>query len=67
MSVYANSELGGPSGFDIGRQSLTGTFQNANHPVSTQYWGNTRSFQQCNGKYAASNGTVQRIRFNRGY
>lgn len=61
-AVYSNNELNGPSGFDVGRQALTGQFENGGHDHNPEFWGNTNSLEQCNGKYAASNGTVQRIK-----
>ncbi len=44
------------SGFDRGRDELSEAFFDAGHPVTHEVWGNTRTFQQCDGGYAGSNG-----------
>jgi hypothetical protein len=46
----------GGSGFDQGRDELVRRFANAGHSSSTVWWGNTQSFKQCDGDYAASDG-----------
>jgi hypothetical protein len=46
----------GGSGFDQGRDELERRFASAGHPSRRVWWGNTQSFKQCDGDYAASDG-----------
>ena len=46
----------GGSGFDQGRDELERRFVAAGHGASRVWWGNTQSFKQCDGDYAASDG-----------
>ena len=46
----------GGSGFDQGRDELEGRFSAAGHSTRWEWWGNTQSFKQCDGDYAASDG-----------
>jgi hypothetical protein len=46
----------GGSGFDQGRNELERRFGEAGHATSRAWWGNTQSFKQCDGDYAASDG-----------
>jgi hypothetical protein len=46
----------GGSGFDQGRDELERRFDAAGHATSRVWWGNTQSFKQCDGDYAASDG-----------
>ncbi len=46
----------GGSGFDQGRDELERRFAVAGHAPSRTWWGNTQSFKQCDGDYAASDG-----------
>jgi hypothetical protein len=47
----------GGSGFDQGRDQLERSFAVAGgHLVERLWWGNTQSFRQCDGDYAASDG-----------
>ena len=46
----------GGSGFDQGRDELERRFVAAGHGSSRVWWGNTQSFKQCDGDYAASDG-----------
>jgi len=46
------------SGFDQGREELAQRFASAGHPSQRVWWGNTQSFRQCDGDYAASDGWV---------
>lgn len=55
-AVDANGPEG--SGFDQGREELRRRLEAAGHPGSLVWWGNTRSFKQCDGDYAASDGWV---------
>lgn len=48
----------GGSGFDQGREELRIRFEAAGHPTYRMWWGNTRSFKQCDGDYASSDGWV---------
>lgn len=48
----------GGSGFDQGRGELEARFVAAGHVASRAWWGNTQSFRQCDGDYAASDGWV---------
>jgi hypothetical protein len=48
----------GGSGFDQGRDELVRRFASAGHPAERVWWGNTQSFKQCDGDYAASDGWV---------
>ena len=50
-----SSGLGG-SGFDQGREELERRLVAAGHSSSRVWWGNTQSFKQCDGDYAASDG-----------
>jgi hypothetical protein len=51
-----DSNGSGGSGFDQGRNELERAFASAGHVTSRVWWGNTRSFKQCDGDYAASDG-----------
>ena len=46
----------GGSGFDQGRDELARRFASAGHSSRRVWWGNTQSFKQCDGDYAASDG-----------
>lgn len=46
----------GGSGFDQGRDELERRFASAGHSTQRVWWGNTQSFKQCDGDYAASDG-----------
>lgn len=46
----------GGSGFDQGRDELERRLGEAGHAVFRVWWGNTQSFKQCDGDYAASDG-----------
>jgi hypothetical protein len=46
----------GGSGFDQARDELVRRFTSAGHSASRVWWGNTQSFKQCDGDYAASDG-----------
>jgi hypothetical protein len=48
----------GGSGFDQGRDELARRFASAGHRTERVWWGNTESFKQCDGDYAASDGWV---------
>jgi hypothetical protein len=48
----------GGSGFDQGREELRRRFEAAGHSTHRAWWGNTRSFKQCDGDYASSDGWV---------
>jgi hypothetical protein len=62
-AVDANGPEG--SGFDQGRDELLRAFAGAGHEVSLAWWGNTRSFKQCDGDWAASDGWTAFIRLHR--
>ncbi len=51
-----DSNGSGGSGFDQGRDELERRFAVAGHATSWVWWGNTQSFKQCDGDYAASDG-----------
>ncbi|MGH3110265.1 MAG: hypothetical protein ACRDQT_05030 [Gaiellaceae bacterium] len=51
-----DSNGAGGSGFDQGRNELERRFSEAGHPTHRLWWGNTQSFKQCDGDYAASDG-----------
>jgi hypothetical protein len=52
-----DSNGAGGSGFDQGRDELERLFATADgHLVERLWWGNTQSFRQCDGDYAASDG-----------
>ena len=53
-AVDSNGPSG--SGFDQGRNELERRFATAGHATSRVWWGNTQSFKQCDGDYAASDG-----------
>lgn len=53
-AVDSNGPSG--SGFDRGRNELERRFATAGHVTSRVWWGNTQSFKQCDGDYAASDG-----------
>jgi hypothetical protein len=55
-AVDANGSAG--SGFDQGRRALESGFLAAGHATQRSWWGNTQSFKQCDGDYAASDGWV---------
>ena len=44
------------SGFDQGRDEVEERFAGAGHVTARVWWGNTQSFKQCDGDYAASDG-----------
>jgi hypothetical protein len=46
----------GGSGFDQGRDELRNRLADAGHSTQRVWWGNTQSFKQCDGDYAASDG-----------
>lgn len=46
------------TGFDNARNRLKTIMSDGGHYTTTNYWGNTRTFKQCHGKYAGSNGYV---------
>ena len=52
------------SGFDQGRDELERRFLAAGHSTRRAWWGNTRSFKQCDGDYAASDGWVVYVRLH---
>jgi hypothetical protein len=51
-----DSNGSGGSGFDQGRDELRDRFAAAGHGWYRVWWGNTQSFRQCDGDYAASDG-----------
>ena len=51
-----DSNGAGGSGFDQGRNELERRFTAAGHATRRVWWGNTQSFKQCDGDYAASDG-----------
>ena len=51
-----DSNGSGGSGFDQGRDELERRLVAAGHSSSRVWWGNTQSFKQCDGDYAASDG-----------
>ncbi len=53
-AVDSNGPSG--SGFDQGRNELERRFGTAGHLTARMWWGNTQSFKQCDGDYAASDG-----------
>ena len=53
-AVDSNGSRG--SGFDQGRDELRDRFAAAGHAWYRVWWGNTQSFKQCDGDYAASDG-----------
>jgi hypothetical protein len=55
-AVDANGSNG--SGFDQGRRELRLRLEAGGHSWFTQNWGNTQNFQQCDGDWARSDGTV---------
>jgi hypothetical protein len=55
-AVDANGPAG--SGFDQGRDELVARLAAAGHGSFRTWWGNTQSFRQCDGDYAASDGWV---------
>jgi hypothetical protein len=63
-AVDENGSLG--SGFDQGRNRLTGEFVAAGYSIGdVQFWGNTQTFRQCDGGDASSDGKVNWINFDR--
>jgi hypothetical protein len=62
-AVDANGDQG--SGFDRGRDELDARFRAAGHETSLAWWGNTQSFRQCDGDYAASDGLVAFVELHR--
>lgn len=52
------------SGFDRGRHALKDAFIQGGHGVSSEYWGNTANFHQCDGDWAGSDGWGVRITVN---
>jgi hypothetical protein len=55
-AVDANGPNG--SGFDQGRRELRTRIEAGGHSWFSQQWGNTQNFQQCDGDWARSDGTV---------
>jgi hypothetical protein len=55
----------GGSGFDQGRDELESRFTSAGHSAYRVWWGNTQSFKQCDGDYAASDGWTVFIELHR--
>jgi hypothetical protein len=53
-AVDSNGSSG--SGFDQGRDELERRFVSAGHSTRRVWWGNTQSFKQCDGDFAASDG-----------
>jgi hypothetical protein len=51
-----DSNGSGGSGFDQGRNEVERRFAAAGHATRRVWWGNTQSFKQCDGDYAASDG-----------
>ena len=51
-----DSNGAGGSGFDQGRDEVERGFAAAGHATQRVWWGNTQSFKQCDGDYAASDG-----------
>jgi hypothetical protein len=51
-----DSNGAGGSGFDQGRDAVRDRFAAAGHSWYRVWWGNTQSFKQCDGDYAASDG-----------
>ncbi len=51
-----DSNGSGGSGFDQGRDELERQLVSAGHASYRAWWGNTQSFKQCDGDYAASDG-----------
>jgi hypothetical protein len=52
------------SGFDQGRHELKQAFIAGNHNVTSEYWGNTANFHQCDGDWAGSDGWGIRVPVN---
>lgn len=42
--------------FDAGRDRVINRMSNAGHSLNYDYWGNSRSFRQCDGDYVGSGG-----------
>jgi hypothetical protein len=61
-AVDANGAAG--SGFDQGRDELERRFRGAGHGTARAWWGNTQSFKQCDGDYAASDGWTLFVRLH---
>jgi uncharacterized protein YfaP (DUF2135 family) len=61
-AVDANGSRG--SGFDQGRNELEARFAAAGHATSRVWWGNTQSFKQCDGDFAASDGWTTYVRLH---
>jgi hypothetical protein len=59
-----DSNGAGGSGFDMGRAELELRFAEAGHAVERAWWGNTQSFRQCDGDYAASDGWTALIQLH---
>lgn len=55
---------GGRSGFTYAKHELKQLFELGGHATSSVYWGNTRSFQQCNGNWAGGDGYLAVIYLN---
>jgi hypothetical protein len=51
-------------GFDQGRNELEARFAAAGHATSRVWWGNTQSFKQCDGDFAASDGWTTYVRLH---
>jgi hypothetical protein len=59
-----DSNGAGGSGFDQGRAELERSFVVAGHEAERAWWGNTQSFRQCDGDYAASDGWTTFVRLH---
>jgi hypothetical protein len=59
-AVDANGSDG--SGFDQGRCELGSSFNRQGFPIDHGNWGNTQNFKQCDGDWAGSDGTGNRIK-----
>src|SRR6476620_6048729 len=44
------------SGFDRGRHKLKSSFEASGHPITSENWGNTKEFEQCDKDWAGSDG-----------
>jgi hypothetical protein len=62
-AVDSNGPAG--SGFDQGRDELEDRLASAGHPTWRVWWGNTQSFKQCDGDYAASDGWTVFVQLHR--
>jgi hypothetical protein len=62
-AVDSNGPSG--SGFDQGRDELESRFAAGGHPTERVWWGNTQSFEQCDGDYASSDGWTVYVELHR--